>query len=117
MESEFDWVAVNITSSGSGTPFGAEDRVGARVTFGVRMADTVREIEVPVLIDGGSLLTILESRNAAVKEALRVLRKLVDDLDGHTYEQLAERQNRQDTEREEKLQASLSSSISEAFRK
>lgn len=39
MHSKFDWIAVSLTSSGSGKPFGAEDRIGARVTVGVRMEE------------------------------------------------------------------------------
>ncbi|MFL6727287.1 MAG: hypothetical protein ACJ8FS_12365 [Sphingomicrobium sp.] len=110
-DAAFDWIAVSFTASGSGTPFGAKDRVGAKVRVGVRMADDVREIELPVLLNDASNLTLAELRDKAVGEAVNLLRKLVSDLEGQTYDQLAARQDRQDEEREKQFEESLRSDI------
>jgi hypothetical protein len=107
----FNYIAVTFTASGSGTPFGAADRIGAIVRLGIRMADDVREIEVPVLLDNGGSRTLGELRNEAVSSAVDLLRTVVSDLDGQTYDALAARQDSQDEEREREFQESLRSNI------
>jgi hypothetical protein len=108
---QFDWIAVSFTASGSGLPFGAQDRIGANVRVGVRMADSVHEIELPVLMDDASNLKLAELRDEAISKAGTLLKKLANDFDGQTYDALAARQNRQDEEREEQFQKSLRSDI------
>lgn len=108
---EFDWIGVSLTSSGSGIPFGADERIGAVVRVGVRMPDTVREIEIPVLFEKAGKLTIAEARDAAIVKAVELLQYVVRELDGQTYDQLAERQNSQDEQREKEQEESLRSQL------
>lgn len=108
---EFDWIGVSLTSSGSGSAFGAEDRIGAVVRVGVRMPDTVREIEIPVHIEKAGKFPIAEARNAAIAKAVELLRYLVRELEGQTYDQLAQRQDRQDSQREKEQEESFRSQL------
>lgn len=86
--------------------------------IGVRKDDDdVEAIEVPVLIENGDHLTVSQARDAALKEAVNLLRNLVSEIDGRSYDELAEQQDRQDTERDkvstEEFSASLSAALSQ----
>jgi hypothetical protein len=111
MASEFDWIAVRLTSTQN------PSRVGGFVVVSLRFGDQLENVEIPFLFEDADNLTIAEVRTSALKQAVERLRGMLEDLDGQSWEDLGARQERQDKARAERQDKEFAEALSARPRK
>jgi hypothetical protein len=87
------------------------------VVVSLRFDDQLENVEIPFLLDDADNLTIAEVRASALKQAVERLRRMLEDLDGQSWEDLGARQERQDKARAERQEKEFAEALSTKLRK